>query len=116
MSERIIKQWHIYTVNLEPNLGTKPGKQRPCLAIQPTLFTEKGIQSVVILPLTSQIKDAFPIRVRIKKGECSLSTDSDIMVDQITSWDISLFKQDLGEIPTALQNQVKDAVRLFLAL
>src|SRR5215471_10122567 len=30
------RRWHDYIVDLEPRTGTKPGKQRPCLAIQPT--------------------------------------------------------------------------------
>jgi len=29
------RRWHVYIVDLQPRVGTKPGKQRPCLAIQP---------------------------------------------------------------------------------
>ena len=44
----IPRQWYLYTVDLEPRVGTKPGKQRPCLAIQPSEFAEAGLKSTVI--------------------------------------------------------------------
>ena len=47
------RRWHVYVVDLEPRVGTKPGKQRPCVAIQPTEFAEAGLNSTVILPLTT---------------------------------------------------------------
>jgi mRNA interferase MazF len=112
------ERWHLYIVDLEPRIGSKPGKQRPCLCIQPTEFCEAGINSAVVLPLTTQIikEDAFPLRVRVDKGTCGLQKDSDILIDQILAWDISLFRDDLGIVPEGLQEMVKAAVRDFLDL
>lgn len=114
----IPERWHLYIVDLEPRVGSKPGKQRPCLCIQPSEFCEAGINSAVVLPLTTQIikEDAFPLRVRVDKGTCGLQKDSDILIDQILAWDISLFRDDLGIIPEGLQEVVKSAVRDFLDL
>lgn len=110
------KRWHIYMVDLEPRVGTKPGKQRPCLAIQPSDFAKAGLKSAVVLPLTSRITpgETFPLRVRIKKGICNLQKDSDIMIDQILAWDIDLFSEDLGLLPEDLQQKVSAALRDFL--
>lgn len=112
------KKWHIYTVDLEPRIGTKPGKQRPCLCIQPTEFCEYGLGSAVILPLTTNIiaEDAFPLRVRISKSTCKLEKDSDLLIEQMLACDTKNFKEDLGEIPEGLQLLVKAAVRDFLDL
>lgn len=111
----IPKRWHIYTVDLEPRIGTKPGKQRPCLVIQPTEFAEGGLQSTVILPITSKIiKDAFPLRVNIPKGTAGLNHSSDILIDQILAWDNSLFRQELGILPESLIEEVKAALNDFL--
>lgn len=112
----IPERWHLYTVDLEPRVGSKPGKQRPCLCIQPTEFCEAGINSAVVLPLTTKTikEDAFPLRVRVNKGICNLKKDSEILVDQILAWDISLFKEDLGLIPEGLQEIIKAALRDFL--
>jgi mRNA interferase MazF len=112
------RRWHLYIVDLEPRIGTKPGKQRPCLAIQPSELGEAGLESTVILPLTTKIvKDnAFPLRVRIPKGTCGLERDSDVLVDQILAWDNSLFQRELGFLPEALIEKVIAALRDFLDL
>ncbi len=111
------QQWHVYVVDLEPRVGTKPGKQRPCLAIQPTPFAAAGLQSTVILPLSTRlVDDAFPLRVRVAKGTCGLTADSDVLVDHILAWDNDLFRRDRGELPEALQQDVRAAVREFLDL
>lgn len=114
----IPKQWHLYTVDLEPRIGTKPGKQRPCLAIQPTDFGESGLESTVVLPLSTRIvtADAFPLRVRVPKGTCGLRRESDLLIDQILAWDNSLFRRELGALPEALRDDIRTALRDVLEL
>ena len=110
------RRWHLYTVDLGPRVGTKPGKPRPCLAIQPSEFGEEGLESTVILPLTTRIapEDAFPLRVRIPKGTCGLERDSEALADQILAWDNSLFHRELGMLPEAIVERVTAALRDFL--
>ena len=112
------QRWHIYVVALDPRVGTKPSKQRPCLAIQPTEFGEAGLLSTVVLPLTTNVvrEDVFPLRVRIPAGACGLSRDSDILIDQILAWDNELFRRDLGPAPEAVREEVRRALLEFLDL
>ncbi|MFQ5673981.1 MAG: type II toxin-antitoxin system PemK/MazF family toxin [Nitrospinales bacterium] len=112
------QRWHVYIVDLEPRVGTKPGKQRPCIAIQPSEFARAGLQSSVIIPLTTQLTrgNAFPLRVRIPGGVCNLKTASDALVDQILAWDNRLFRDDLGALPEGLQEELKKALLDFLDL
>ncbi len=112
------QRWHIYVVDLEPRIKSKPGKQRPCLAIQPIEFGENGLTSTAILPITTKLKGemAFPLRVRIPRGTCSLKEESELMIDQILAWDNSLFRENLGEIPIGLQERVREAIKDFLDL
>lgn len=112
------QRWHVYIVDLEPRIGTKPGKQRPCLAIQPVEFSEAGLLSTVVLPITTKLVsgDAFPLRVRVPAGICRLVKDSDVLVDQILAWDNELFQEDLGILPEALQQEVRGALTEFLDL
>ncbi len=103
---------------LDPRVGTKPGKQRPCLAIQPTEFGDAGLPSTVVLPLATKVvrEDAFPLRVHIPPGVCGPARDSDILVDQILAWDNELFRRDLGPVPEALRDEVRRALLEFLDL
>lgn len=112
------RRWHLYVVDLEPRIGTKPGKQRPCLAVQPDEFAEGGLESTVVLPLTTHViaGGAFPLRVRIPKGTCDLASDSDVLIDQILAWDNALFRRDLGRVPDAVCADVRAALKEFLDL
>jgi len=112
------QRWHVYVVALDPRVGTKPGKQRPCLAIQPTEFAEAGLPSTVVLPLTTKVvrEDVFPLRVRIPAGVCGLTRNSDILVDQMLAWDNTLFRRDLGPVPESVRDEVRQALLEFLDL
>lgn len=111
-------QWNMYIVDLEPRVGTKPGKQRPVVAIQPSEFAGAGLNSTVILPVTTSIihSNAWPLRVNISKGVCGLTRESQAMIDQIIAWDHDLFKKDLGPLPRPIVEKLRDAVREFLDL
>ena len=52
----------------------------------------------------------------LAKGTCGLAAESDLLVDQILAWDNGLFRRDMGELPEALQDDVRAAVREFLDL
>jgi mRNA interferase MazF len=112
------QRWHVYVVALDPRVGTKPGKQRPCLAIQPTEFAEAGLPSTVVLPLTTKVvrEDVFPLRVRIPAGACGLTRNSDILVDQMLAWDNTLFRRDLGPVPESVREEVRQTLLEFLDL
>jgi mRNA interferase MazF len=114
----IPQQWHVYIVDLEPRVGTRPGKRRPCLAIQPDEFGEVGLSSTVVLPITTQLakEEAYPLRVRIPKGSCQLDRESDLIVDQVLAWDNALFREDLGAVPLEIRVQVRKALKEFLDL
>jgi mRNA interferase MazF len=111
-------RWHLYIVDLGPRVGTKPGKQRPCLAVQPTEFGEGGLDRTVVLPLSMHVTagDVFPLRVRLPRGTCGLARDSDVLVDQILAWDNDLFRRDMGLLPDVLQRDVRAALKEFLDL
>lgn len=115
---KIPERWHMYIVDLEPRVGTKPGKQRPCIVIQPTEFAQGGLKSTVILPLTTKLTkgDSFPLRVRITEGICNLSKTSEVLIDQILAWDNAFFREDLGIVPEAIQEDIKHALAEFLDL
>lgn len=119
MADRPIpKRWQIHVIDLEPRVGSKPGKRRPCLVVQPSEFAEGGLTSSVVIPLTTKLKGeaAFPLRVRVPRGTCNLKQESELMIDQILAWDHSLFRESLGEIPLGLQERIREALREFLDL
>ena len=77
----------IWVADLNPRMGTEPGKTRPVLIVQSKFLLEANHPSTIILPLTTKLIDNVePLRIRIKAQE-NLDKDSDITIDQIRAID-----------------------------
>jgi mRNA interferase MazF len=73
-----MKRGDLVTIALQGDYG----KPRPALVIQSDLFSEHP--SVVILPVTSELRDTPLFRVTIVPNEINgLSRPSDVMVDKV---------------------------------
>jgi len=91
-----IKKYEVWIANLNPHLGTEPGKTRPVVIIQTDLLN--GIHpSTIICPITTNIEKSSDIlRVHLEKNKAGLKTDSDILVDQMRSIDNRRLIKRLG--------------------
>ncbi len=73
-----MKRGDLVTIALQGDYG----KPRPALVIQSDLFSEHP--SIVILPVTSELRDTPLFRVTIAPTEINgLSRPSDVMVDKV---------------------------------
>ncbi|WP_297454609.1 type II toxin-antitoxin system PemK/MazF family toxin [Persephonella sp.] len=77
----------IYLANLNPTKGSELSKVRPVIIFQSEHL--KDLPTVIIIPLSTDLRDNwFPLRVRIpKRGK--LEKDSDAVVEQIRAIDKS---------------------------
>ena len=91
-----IEKFHIYLTDLNPRLGTEPGKVRPVVVVQTNLLNNTH-PSTIVCPLTTKVNlGAHILRVHLQKGTSGLSKDSDILVDQIRAIDNRRFKTHMG--------------------
>lgn len=112
-----IKQFEIWIADLNPQIGSEPGKTRPVLVLQTNLLNKAQHPSTIICPITSKVKiEANILRVHIKKSEANLNIDSDIMIDQIRAIDNKRFVKKIGEIPENIFNKVKENISIVLDL
>lgn len=74
---KLIPQYSIVLVNLDPTLGSEIKKTRPCVVISPNEMN-KYLNTIVIAPITSTSK-TYPTRIQIS----SQQTSGWIVVDQI---------------------------------
>ena len=94
-----VRKFHLYLADLNPRLGTEPGKVRPVVVIQTDLLNDTH-PSTIICPLTTQVmKSAQVLRVHLPKASSGIREDSDILVDQIRSIDNRRFRKHLGVLP-----------------
>ena len=64
-----IKRFEIWIADLNPQIGTEPGKTRPVLIVQTNLLNKLPHPSTIICPITTNTqKESEILRVHIKKG------------------------------------------------
>lgn len=109
------RQGHCYLVDMNPPRRSKPGKLRPTVVLQATDVTEQGTPGVVIVPLTTQLKDSNILRVRLKpSARLKLAQASDALVDQIHTIDRQLFIEPLGKLSELEFKKIKNGVEFLL--
>jgi mRNA interferase MazF len=112
-----IKQFEIWIADLNPQIGTEPGKTRPVLIVQTNLLNKIPHPSTVVCPITTNVKkDAEILRVNIKKGMANLHQNCDIMFDQIRAIDNKRLISKVGDLPKEFIPKVKENLLIILDL
>jgi len=107
-----ITQYDIWLADLNPRVGTEPGRTRPVVIIQTDLLNEFH-PSTLVCPVTSKInKDIQLLRVHLKKGQ--LDKPSDILVDQIRAIDNNRLKKRLGALTKEQIQTLKSNIRIVI--
>jgi mRNA interferase MazF len=82
-----IKRFDVWIADLNPRMGTEPGKRRPVVVIQTNLLNNIH-PSTLVCPLTTNINaESDILRIVLSKSEAGLKTKSAILVDQIRAID-----------------------------
>jgi mRNA interferase MazF len=112
-----IKQFEIWIADLNPQIGTEPGKTRPVLVIQSNLLNKIPHPSTIVCPITTKIeKEAEILRVHLKKGMANLHESCDIMIDQVRAIDNKRLVKKVGELPHEMISQIKENLSIVLDL
>jgi len=112
-----IKQYEIWTADLNPQIGTEAGKTRPVLIIQTNLLNQIPHPSTIICPITTNVKkDSDILRVHLKKGEANLHQNCDVMIDQIRAIDNNRLMKKVGDLPKNLIETVKENLLIVIDL
>ncbi len=110
-----IKQFEIWVADLNPKIGTEPGKSRPILTIQTNLLNKIPHPSTIICPITTNVKmDSEILRVHLKKGMGNLHQNCDIMIDQIRAIDNKRLTKKIGNLPSNLIEIVKENIKIIM--
>lgn len=112
-----VKKCEIWLADLNPQIGTEPGKTRPVLVVQTNLLNKVPHPSTLICPLTTHIqKESEILRIHIKKGTANLNENCDVMIDQVRAIDNKRLIKKIGELPENLIIKVKESLSIILDL
>jgi mRNA interferase MazF len=108
------KKFFVYTADLNPRLGTEPGKVRPVVVVQTDLLNAVH-PSTIVCPITSQVKpEAEILRIHLARGEAGMVKPSDVMVDQVRAIDNRRFLKEIGELSRANKQRLLANLRLLV--
>ena len=108
------RQFDIWLADLNPTIGTKPGKTRPVVIIQTDLLNETHL-STIVCPVTTNVRlEAEILRVHLKKAQ--LPKLSDVLVDQPRAIDNKRFIKRIGKLNTEQIIQLKENLKIILDL
>ncbi|CAN5874344.1 type II toxin-antitoxin system PemK/MazF family toxin [soil metagenome] len=109
-----MKQFEIWTANLNPQSGTEPGKVRPVVIIQTDLLNGDH-PSTLICPVTSNvIEDAEILRVHLRKDQ--LTKKSDVLVDQVRAIDNKRFLKRISKLNAQQVEKLKENLKIVMDL
>jgi mRNA interferase MazF len=112
-----IKQYDIWIADLNPQIGTEPGKTRPVLVVQTNFLNKLPHPSTIVCPITTNVQsDSDILRVHLKKGMANLQENCDIMIDQIRAIDNKRLIKKIGSIPTDLIEKIKENLSIIVDL
>lgn len=108
------KQYEIWLADLNPQIGTEPGKTRPVVVVQTDLLNEFHPSTLVCPVTTNVVKQIELLRVHLKKGVLSVS--SDILVDQLRAIDNRRFRRRMGKLTREQASRLKENIKIVFDL
>ena len=106
-----LRRGEIWVANLNPNRGQEIGKIRPVLIVQGDWLTDAQSRTVVVLPMTSDVRpEMHPLRVTVvARGR--LRADSQVVVEQPRTLDRDRIGDGpLTELTFAEMSQVEESL------
>ncbi|HJW84413.1 MAG TPA: type II toxin-antitoxin system PemK/MazF family toxin [Anaerolineae bacterium] len=111
----VINQGDIYWIDLEEPRDSEPGYRHPHVVVQNNLFNHSQIRTVLVCPLTSNLKRATaPGNVLLDKQEANLHKQSVVNVSQVFTVDKSQLSEYIGTLSAGRVRQILDGISLVL--
>ena len=97
--------------------GSEIGYNRPVLIVQDDGFNESRIKTIVVVPLTTNLRllDA-PGNVLLRKKVSKLKDDSAIIVTQLYAIDRGRLKEKITKVTKEIMEQVEIGMKLVLGI
>lgn len=97
--------------------GSEPGFKRPVIIIQDDSFNQSNINTVVVIPLTTNLFLAeAPGNIFLHKDEYKLSKDSVAIVSQLSVLDKRRLLEKIIKLDRNTICEIEDGIKLVLGI
>jgi mRNA interferase MazF len=111
----VVSRGDVFWASLPDATGSGPGFRRPVLVVQGDVFNASRLATVVVVPLTSNLRWASaPGNVLLVATRTGLPRDSVANVSQIVAIDRSLFTERVGHLSSSELELVLAGIDLVL--
>jgi len=111
----VVTQGDIYWIDLEEPRGSEPGYRHPHVVVQNNLFNRSQIRTVVVCPLTSNLKRAnAPGNVLLDKKEANLPKPSVVNVSQVFTVDKTQLSEHIGTLSSKRVREILNGIKLVI--
>jgi len=111
----VINQGDIYWIELDEPEGSGPGYKHPHVVVQNNLFNRSKIKTVLVCPLTSNLKRASaPGNVLLDNKESNLPKESVVNVSQVFTVDKSQLDEYVGTLSLKRMAEILNGIKLVL--
>lgn len=111
----VINQGDIYWIELDEPDGSEPGYKHPHVIVQNNLFNRSQIRTVLVCPLTTNLKRATaPGNLLLDKRESNLPKESVVNVSQVFTVDKSQLGEYIGSLTPKRIAEILNGIKLVL--
>ena len=112
-----MRRGEIWWVDLGEPRGSAPAFRRPVVVVQEDLLTESQLATVMVAPITSNLRRGAAIgNITLKAKEGGLLRESVVLACQIMTLDKTLFDAQAGALSRRQLADLDDGLKLVLGL
>ena len=115
MSQQRFRRGDIWTVDLEPVVGSEQGKARPALVIQNDIGNQYSTV-LIVAALASGEEARYDVQVEVRAPEGGLRRNSLVLLNQIRTIDKRRVGRYWGRLSAETMQRVDEAIRISLGL
>ena len=109
-----IKQYEIWLADLNPSIGTEPGKTRPVVIIQTDLLNDVHLSTIICPVSTNVVKESTILRLHLNDKQ--LNKASDVLIDQLRAIDNKRFIKKIGILKKEQVLALRENLKIVLDL
>lgn len=111
-----MKKYDIFLVNLNPGQGSEQLGIRPCLVVQNNMANQSRLQTVSIVPMTSNIHPTPSGVITFPSTDNGLTQKSRIEISQLRVVDRSRLQKKLGTLDLHYREELNHKIKTFFDL
>ena len=111
----MISQGDIYWIELDEPVGSEPGNKHPHVVVQNNLFNRSQIRTILVCPLTTNLKRATaPGNILLDTKESGLPKQSVVNVSQVFTADKTQLDEYVGTLSSKRIAEILNGIKLVL--